>query len=335
MGGGGGDDYILTPGTLGELIYVVEGADSASDTVSVIGTSGDDSVIIQPETPGYGLVSFVNLDGHIVSFNAAPGNLSVAGGLGNDSFNVTPLAGTTISVDGQAPYSTATGDSLTVTAPPGQTSSPSFSDAYDGTFHTTGGFGDVNFASIESVTVPLVTVVHFYALYGNGLSYDLSTTPTRDLPWQVTGFRAVFSEAVNASAGSLSFTGTGAPTVGSFSGSGTATVTWTLSSPATLANVTASIASSGPYAVTGASDNAMLDGNPNNPGPDPYSEAIKILYGDVDGDTTIGARDTAISLAASQMRAVPVAALYLDVNGDGKVDSADYNIVRSQAGKHL
>jgi hypothetical protein len=185
-------------------------------------------------------------------------------------------------------------------------------------------------------TVP-PQVYYYRVLYGHGLSYGLLSNPPRDLPWQITGIQAQFSEPVNGTVNSLQISGLGDLTMAGakLSGSGTATLTWTFATPATNANVTTTLLSSGPNAIVDASGGNPLNGNPAVGAPSDYTHGLQVLYGDVNGDAVVNTTDIQLETQRIAGMKVPVADIYLDVNGDGVVNTTDLAIVTSQNGKKL
>ena len=100
----------------------------------------------------------------------------------------------------------------------------------------------------------------------------------------------------------------------SVSGSGTTTITWPVT---TLVN--------GNY--TAALSAAIQDtlGNPLVA----TTQGIRILYGDFNDDGIVNSQDTVL---VNNARSQPYN-IFADINGDGVVDIADINIVRTQIGK--
>ena len=152
-----------------------------------------------------------------------------------------------------------------------------------------------------------------------GKSYSLIGL-SRDLPWQITGVQASFSEPVTAS--STSLTGSGI-SISSFSGSGTSTLTWTLSTSLTLGSFSAVLATNGSAGIVDLASNALAAAN--------TSENFRVLYGDFDGDGTItGADISGINAAIGAAYNI-----FADLNGDGVVNASDTVIARSRLGKKL
>jgi hypothetical protein len=108
------------------------------------------------------------------------------------------------------------------------------------------------------------TVVSYSVLFGTQ-SYNMAGATRNRLPWLITGIQVVFSEAVNATAASL----TGLSPTG-VSGSGTNTVIWNF---AAVSNLPSTLTH-----VLGTTANAVTDlaGNPLGGGTD-YVQALKIL----------------------------------------------------------
>ncbi len=328
-GGDGDDAYTVFPAKVIGPIDLIETPGGGDDRLTVNGSVDADTMLVSGSRMTFGAaeVNYANIE-----------TLTANSGNGADTINVTPSMAVAMTINAGTPGAPPPGDTLNFQVPAGQTASVTNNGNGSGVIETTGGYLDVTFSGIETLVVPPPRVVSFFALYGNGRSYDLLANPERDLPWQVTGIRAFFSEPVNAAAGSLSFTGTGAPTVSDVSGSGTNTVTWTFTTPVSDGDLNAILASggaSGPNGITAVAGGAPLDGDPNGAGPDPFSQALDVLYGDVDGDRFVNSRDASLVLARTRGQAVAVPDRFLDVNGDGVVDSADLAIVRGRSGRRL
>ena len=143
----------------------------------------------------------------------------------------------------------------------------------------------------------------------------------RDRPWQITGIKVVFSEAI-ATGNVNSLSGTGVTTTG-FSGLGTNTLTWTIN-PLAIGNFPTTLAGSGANALKDAAGNALGGGTG-------FSQNLKLLYGDFNDDGVVNSQDLVLVEAA-------ISAPYnilADMNGDGAVTSADYLIVRTRSGTSL
>ncbi len=176
-----------------------------------------------------------------------------------------------------------------------------------------------NFVLTNSTSTPSPTVIAFRALYGNGKSYDLTNSSRMDLPWQITGVEAVFSEPVLGTSGSLA-RGNGALAIAGFSGNGTDTLRWTFLNPLATADVVANLAATGPDGIHDAAGGA-LDGDGNGTGGDAYSRDFKVLYGDFNDDGLVSLADGVLirNLIGSNN-------IFADLNGDGQVDLTDVNI---------
>lgn len=332
-GAGGNDSYQIKFGALNGPVSIAGTAAQGTDSLIMTGSAAGDSFTVSG-TQTQGGTETVSYTSHITT-------LRVNGSSGppvDNHFSVTPSATAAITINGGSSVAPAPGNTLLVTPPGGQTTTPTFSGPKAGVYHTTGGFQDVTFLNIDSAqptTNP--TVLSFQVLYGNGLSYDLLTNPARDLPWQINGIKVTFSEPVNATANSLQISGLGdlSLTGATFSGSGTTVLSWTLAKAAMNANVTATLLSSGANGIVDSNGGHPLDGNPSHAGPDNFAQAVQVLYGDVSGDGLVNSLDAIDELLRQRGLGVPVADIFLDVNGDGVVDANDLNIVRAQSGKKL
>jgi hypothetical protein len=321
-GGAGHDVFNLALTTLTNSISIVDPANNQNDTLNESFSKA--SAVNMTDTAtriGSIAVSYVNL-----------GTVAITGSSGSDTFGVTPSQTVTFSVDGAGPLKTMS-NTLYITEPPGQTSTVNPSGPGAGTVTTTGGYLPITFQHIATTSLTTSpTVTTFSVLYAGGHSYDLLANPARVLPWKITGIRATFSEPVVGTLQSLSFSGTGAPTLKSFFGSGTNTLTWWFTKPVSSANMTASLASDGGNGIIDT-HGAPLDGNGSSPSP--LSQAIEALYGDVDGSGMVDNTDVGDIMAYINSQPEPVAPVFLDVNGDGSVDSKDVAIVRGLHGSHL
>jgi hypothetical protein len=181
----------------------------------------------------------------------------------------------------------------------------------------TGSLG-ANTAIVINTTAP--TVVSYNVLWGSQ-SYNVIGTTRNRLPWQITGIKVVFSEAI-ATGNVNSLSGTGVTTTG-FSGLGTNTLTWTIN-PLAIGNFPTTLAGSGANALKDAAGNALGGGTG-------FSQNLKLLYGDFNDDGVVNSQDLVLVEAA-------ISAPYnilADMNGDGAVTSADYLIVRTRSGTSL
>ena len=170
-----------------------------------------------------------------------------------------------------------------------------------------------------TVTPPAsLAVVSFNVLFGSQSYNALGTTRNR-LPWQITGIQVVFSQpVVNGNANSL----TGV-TVTGFSGLGTNTLTWVIN-PLTFGSFTATLAGSGPNALTGSG------GVPLNSGAG-FSQTLKVLPGDFNDDGVVSSTDL-----VGVNNAIPGPYnIFADINGDGIVNIIDVQAVRNAIGTSL
>jgi fibronectin-binding autotransporter adhesin len=190
------------------------------------------------------------------------------------------------------------------------------------TLPTPGGAGSLGANTNIVINTTAPTVVSYNVLWGSvPESYNVIGSTRGDLPWQITGIKVVFSEAI-ASGNVNSLSGTGVTTTG-FSGLGTNTLTWTIS-PLTLGNYSTTLAGGGANALKDAAGNALTGGTG-------FSQGLSVLYGDFNGDLVVNSQDTAGVEAAIG----GTYNIFADINGDGAVTSADYTIVRSRLNTSL
>jgi hypothetical protein len=161
-------------------------------------------------------------------------------------------------------------------------------------------------------------ITSFKVLFGS-TSYTISPSSPAILPWNVNGIQVTFSEPVATgtinSLGGITATG--------FTGIGTNTLTWTFASTPS-ANVTVTLATSG---IDMLSD---LDGNSLEFG-FPFSQSLKILWGDVNGDGVVNASDLVLTNSGT----VQQYNILYDINGDGIVNAADVTAVRARLNTKL
>jgi hypothetical protein len=130
----------------------------------------------------------------------------------------------------------------------------------------------------------------------------------------VTFSEPVTSGTIN-SLGGLTATG--------FIGLGTNTLTWTFA-PIPSANVTVTLATINNDVLSDVNGNALnLRG--------PFSQSLKILAGDVNGDGVVNASDLVLTNSGV---AQPYNIFY-DINGDGIVNAADATAVRARLNTKL
>jgi hypothetical protein len=163
-----------------------------------------------------------------------------------------------------------------------------------------------------------LTVVSYNVLFG-AQSFDLVGSTRSRLPWQITGIRVVFSQPVVS--GNLNSLG-GIVATG-FNGLGTNTLTWTFS-PLTQASVIATLSGGGPNALVDVSGNALGGGAGN-------TRSLNILFGDFNDDGVVSATD----LVGVNNATITAYNPFADMNGDGSVNTADVQLVRSRIGTSL
>jgi hypothetical protein len=173
-------------------------------------------------------------------------------------------------------------------------------------------------AYLASLPATAPAVTSFKLIIGN-LRYELIGNKRAIMPWEITGIQVTFSEPITSgNINSLQgITATG------FTGLGTNTLTWTFN-PILQGNLSAFLPGSGPNAVTDASGFGLGNGQG-------FTQAFRVLWGDVSGDGAVDAMDVTLVTALSEGGP----AQYADVNGDGVVNAADIAIVRSRVGSVL
>ena len=160
------------------------------------------------------------------------------------------------------------------------------------------------------------TVTGYKVLYGSR-GYNVIGSTRKRLPWQITGIQVTFSEPIiNGNVSSLA----GVPATG-FSGLGTNTLTWTFS-PISQGSLSTFLIGSGPNALSDAAGHGLGNG-------DGYTQALKILWGDFNGDGTVNSGD--LNSVTSLVQSGSSNA-FADMNGDGVVNAADVAIVQSRLG---
>ena len=213
-------------------------------------------------------------------------------------------------------------NSLTVTSPTTATANISIAaNATPGPRNVTLTTGSqvATLANGFRVAAPL-SVVSLRVMYGSQI-YDLTTPATsRDrLPWQISGIQVVFSQPVTS--GNTSSLGGFAAT--GFSGLGTNTLTWAIT-PVTQGSFTATLAGSGPNALSGSSG-ATLGGGAG------FVQTLHVLFGDFNDDGVVSAADLVGVNNAIAAGYTPFA----DLNGDGAVTILDVQLVRTRVGTSL
>ena len=156
----------------------------------------------------------------------------------------------------------------------------------------------------------------------------LPTGRTNDIPWlNINRITVTLSRAVTSLATSdIKLTSAVAGTTynaTSVTGSGT---TWTI----TFANNLASAVGTGiinPDKVTVLISNTQLAS---------YTRRLDVLPGDVNDDLAINSLDSAIVKNYYLVGIIPTQALsFLDTDGNGVIDVADYNLITARVGKKL
>jgi large repetitive protein len=164
-------------------------------------------------------------------------------------------------------------------------------------------------------------VVDFRVMFGSKW-YSLTGSTRYDLPWRITGIQVVFSEPiVTGNVQSL----TGLSPI-RFRGLGTNTLTWTIR-PLTQGSFTAGLANTGAAALKDRAGNPVIA----------FSQAFKVLLGDVNDDHVVNAADEAAVRAAQAgpYQANPAYNPFADVSGDGIVNLVDVGITRTRKGTSI
>ena len=241
---------------------------------------------------------------------------------------------------GSAAYSSGSGTAtltFNYTVAAGQSTSGGHLDAASGSALTLNGGTIVDSTSIPAnLTVPVgaaaaslasnkaividttaPVVVSYSVLFGSQ-SFNVIGS-SRILPWDITGIRVVFSKPI-AQADTASLSGVN---VTGLSGLGTNTLTWSIT-PVAVGNLSTMLAGSGAHAITDSAGNGLTGGAG-------FSQSLRILWGDFNGDGIVNAQDLA---AVNAARLSPYN-IFADLNGDGVVDATDVNIARSRVGTTL
>lgn len=171
---------------------------------------------------------------------------------------------------------------------------------------------------VSSGPAPAPIVLSFNVLFG-GQSYDMMTAVRNRLPWEIVGGRVVFSEPITTgSVASLS----GVAVTG-FNGLGTNTLTWSIG-PVAQGSLNAALSGDGPDALKAASGNGLYAGAG-------FTQAIRVLSGDFDDDGVVSAEDL---VGVNNARIAPYN-VFAVMNGDGVVNVADVQVVRTRVGTSL
>jgi hypothetical protein len=169
---GGDDSFIVNTGTL-------DGAVNISDS---IGT--DDSVVVNGPTAGStfvvsGTQTTVNGD-QVVNYDGSIESLTASGQAGNDTFTVTPSATLPITINGNAPTTPGTGDSLDVDLTGATDPFVNVSNsppALSGSYHSA-NLATVTFTSIETLVNPLVPSTDLVVTGAGPTTSQIGQTPS-------------------------------------------------------------------------------------------------------------------------------------------------------------
>jgi hypothetical protein len=167
------------------------------------------------------------------------------------------------------------------------------------------------------------SVADYRVLFGSKW-YSLKNSTRFDLPWRVTGIQVVFDEPITGGAAAS----LGGLTADRLTGLGTTTLTWHLATALAQGSPATVLADSGVSALT---DRA---GNPINS----FTQGFNVLWGDVNDDHMVDARDEAAVRAFQAAPYQPGTIGYnqfADLSGDGIVNLIDVGIARSRNGTHL
>jgi hypothetical protein len=220
---GGDDSYTVNTGTLDGAVNITD-AGGANDTVTVNGPVAGSSFVVG------GTRTTVNTD-QVVNYDGTVEALTAAGQAGNDSFAVTPSATLPITINGNAPTTPGTGDSLDlslagVTSPLlSLTSTP---PAFSGSL-ASANRAAVTFASIETLVNPTVGLTiaktdgQTSAVPGTGITYTITVTNTGGVGLTGVGVTDPFPVTLTGVTWTAVYTGTGS--TGPASGSGDINVT--------------------------------------------------------------------------------------------------------------
>lgn len=122
------------------------------------------------------------------------------------------------------------------------------------------------------------SVVGYFVLFGSE-SYNLLGSSRFDLPWEITGIKVQFSKPIE-SASVSSLTGLNGLAL---TGLGTDYLTWSFN-PIDIGVFSTQLLSSGNYAIKDSVGNELNDGTN-------FSQNIRILFGDYNGDGVVTIRD--------------------------------------------
>jgi hypothetical protein len=231
--------------------------------------------------------------------------------------NPAPTVQWQISTDGGATFNNIAGGTsttLSFTALLAQNG-----NQYRAVFTNLVGSATTTAATLTVTPTSIPTVTSFRVLWG-AQSYQMIGSIRNRLPWTITGIQVTFSAPMVS--GNLNSLGGVTPTL--LSGLGTNTLTWTIN-PVSLGAFTVTLAGSGPNALQDGMGTTLGNGAG-------ASQLLRILYGDYNDDGVVNAADTTSVLNLIRGAAYD---LFADMNGDGAVTVADYQIVRAQIGNTL
>jgi hypothetical protein len=165
-------------------------------------------------------------------------------------------------------------------------------------------------------------VVEYRVLFGKK-KFNILGSSRFDLPWRITGIQIVFDGPIIA--GNInSLTGI---TSTKFTGRGTNTLTWTFA-PISIGSFATTLADSGPNVVRDVIGNPIA----------PFSQTVRVLYGDFTGDGIVDAADEAgvrSNLTAPYKLNPSSYNIFADLSGDGLVNLVDVGISRTRRGSSL
>ncbi len=214
---GGSDTYAVNTGTLDGVVNISDTA-GTNDTVAVNGPAAGATFVVG------GTQTTVNGD-QVVNYDGSVEALTASGQAGTDSFTVTPSATLPIAVNGNAPTTPGTGDTLAVdltgvTAPllTLTDTPPAFSGSLASADRAT-----VTFTSIESLANPAVDLTitktdgQTSAVPGTGVTYTITVTNTGGVGLTNVGVTDPFPVTLTGVTWTAVYTGAGStgPTSGS------------------------------------------------------------------------------------------------------------------------
>lgn len=171
-------------------------------------------------------------------------------------------------------------------------------------------------AFVMTVTAPTPPVVTAYRVLFGSQSYTVTGSARKRLPWQITGIQVVFSKPIATG----SVTSLGGVTATALSGLGTDTLTWTVP-PLSLGAFVTSLSGRGANVLQDAQGSPLAAGAG-------FSQDLKVLLGDFNDDGVVSSADL---VGVNNAIVVPYNVM-ADITGDGAVNAADVQLVRTRIG---